>query len=254
MLRIFTGLTIYRKYLMLQTLKRYIKDCLRYEPLIETKNTRKAIEAVSVDGLPYCPSYEGDLLFSLILANGFQKCLEVGFHTGSTALYLTEAVAGHGGLVTSICLDDDESVERGLRLLRTAGLVEHHRLIRKNSNRAVPELFLSGERFDFIFMDGWKTFDHLAFEMYFTNQMLECGGVIAFDDSHMPSVRKAIHLLKQYYGYEEVDYTAYNQNLRLRIFHWLTSRSPYRPYRAFMKTLETKNQLPFQDWNFYRPV
>jgi len=39
---------------------------------------------------------------------------------------------------TSICLDDDEGVERGLRLLQNAGYSDQHRLIRKNSNVALP--------------------------------------------------------------------------------------------------------------------
>ena len=142
---------------MFGRLKRFIKYALRYRPLSETTGVRTALNAVSTNGLPYCPAYEGDLLFSLIRRNGYRKCLETGFHTGSTALYLTTAIADHGGQVTSICLDDDESVERGLRLLRAADHAEHHRLIRQNSNRALPELFLSGERFDFIFMDGWNT-------------------------------------------------------------------------------------------------
>lgn len=235
-------------------LKRFVKKALRYQPLAETAGVRNAIDAVAAPGLPYCPQYEGDLLFSMIRTNGYQKCLELGFHTGSTALYLAAAVAEPGGQVTSICLDDDESVERGLNLLRNAGLAEGHRLIRQNSNQALPQLFLSGERFDFAFMDGWKTFDHLAFEMYVINQLLVRGGSIAFDDSYMPSVRKAIRLLKRYYGYEEVDYTAYNQSFRLRLFHCLTRRSPRRPYRALMKVLDTNDQPAFQDWNFYRQI
>ena len=90
--------------------------------------------------------------------------------------------------------------------------------------------------------------------MYFFNQLLERGGAIAFDDSYMPSVRKAIRLLKRYYGYEEVDYAAHNQSFRLRVFHILTRRSLHRPYRALTKTFDTEEQAPFLDWNFHQPV
>ena len=239
---------------MIEATKQLIKNVLRYKPLLETASIRNAVETSKIEGLPYCQAYEGDFLYSLIRKNNFQSCLEIGFHTGSTALYLSAAVADCGGNVISICLDDDESVERGLRLLQTEGYTSCHRLVRKNSNIALPEFFLSGERFDFVFMDGWKTFDHLAFEIYFFNQMLNRGGVIAFDDSYMPSVRKVIRLLKHYYGYEEVDYTLHNQPLRLRLFHYLTRRSIHLPYRAFTKTIKTEEQLPFQDWNFYRQI
>jgi len=235
-------------------MKRMIKSALKYNPLVETYSVRNAIENIIVDGLPYCPPYEGDLLFSLIRKNKFKNCLETGFYTGSTALYLAAAVSDHKGHVVSICLDDDESVEQGIQLLQKEGLSDFHHLVRKNSNLALPEFFLSGERFDFIFMDGWKTFDHLAYEVYLFNQLLIQGGVIAFDDTYMPSVRKVIRLLTRYYGYEEIDYTLHNQSLRLRLFHYLTRCSLHPPYRAFKKTIDTEEQLPFQDWNFFRQI
>lgn len=243
---------------MIQAVKRYIKIALHYEPLLETANVRAAVKAATVNGLPYCAPDEGDLLFSLIRANGHCKCLETGFHTGSTALYMAAAVEDRDGRVVSICVDDDESVERGLELLRTTGHDGRHRLVQANSNRALPQMFLAGDRFDFIFMDGWKTFDHLAFEIYLFNQLLETGGVIAFDDAYMPSVRKAIRLLKRYYGYQEVDYAAHNQTRRLRLQQLLVGllirRSARRPYRALKKTVDTDKQMPVLDWHFYRRV
>ena len=237
---------------MLKTAKRYIKSLLRYQPLAETSGIRAIIDAAATNGLPYCPADEGDLLFSLIRSKGYSRCLETGFHTGSSALYMAAGVDAHDGSVISICIDDDESVNRGLDLVRAGGYENRHELIRANSNTALPELFLAGRRFDFIFMDGWKTFDHLAFEMYLFNQMLETGGVIAFDDAYMPSVRKAIGLLKSYYGYREIDYAAHNQNTRLRLHQILTTRSKNRPYRALEKTVDTARQSPFLELHFHQ--
>ncbi|MBT3991780.1 MAG: class I SAM-dependent methyltransferase [Rhodospirillaceae bacterium] len=239
---------------MLRSLKRFANKLLAYQPLPGTVKIRRAIDDNIKNGLPYCPAYEGDLIFSIIQTNKYCRFLETGFHTGSTALYMAAAGSELNAQTTSICLDDDEGVERGLRLLQNAGYSDQHRLIRKNSNVALPELFLAGESFDFIFMDGWKTFDHLAFEMYYFNQLLETGGVISFDDSYMPSVRKAIKILTHYYGYEEVDYAAHNQNFRLRLYQVMTRRSPYRPYRALIKKRDIKDQSAFRDWNFYRTI
>ncbi len=214
---------------MPRPLRRFISNKLRYVPLGATASVRTAIDGAKREGRPYCPPDEGDLLFSLIRANGCRRCLETGFHTGSSALYMATAIADRDGDVTSICVDDDESVEHGLRLLEDAGHRGMHRLMRVNSNRALAELFLGGERFGLIFMDGWKTFDHLAFEMYLFNQLLETGGSVVFDDADMPSVRMAIRLLIQYYDYKEVDYIAHNQSGRLRLFQILTRRSLRRP-------------------------
>ena len=235
-------------------LKHWLKSFLQYLPLEETLNVRNIITSAYQGNLPFCPPYEGDLLYSLIRSNNFKACLETGFLTGSSALYMSAAIADRDGHVTSVCLDNDQSIDQGLSLLRNAGHIGQHRLIRSNSNRAIPDLFLSGERFDLIFMDGWKTFDHLAFEMYFFNQLLRRGGIIACDDSYMPSVRKAIRLLKRYYAFEEIDYQQHNQPFKLRIFQILTRRSIFRNLRAFRKREETQDQPAFRDWNFHRKL
>lgn len=205
-------------------------------------------------GYPYCHPEEGDLLYLLLQEIEGHACLEMGFHTGSTALYMANATADRGGRVTSVCLDAEADAARGEKLLRDNGVASRHRLMHINSNRAVPELFLAGEKFDFVFMDGWKTFDHLLMELYFINQMLQPGGAIVFDDSYMPSVRQAIRLLKRYYGYTEIDYGNYRQTLKLRLFQVLTYRTLYRPYRALIKSVDTADQPPIRDWHFYRPV
>ena len=234
--------------------KNAIKKALSYRPLPETEAVRTAIEGARRDGLPYCPANEGDMIHAIIREGQFRNCLETGFHTGSTALYMASAVADRDGRVTSICVDPADAVEHGLSLLREQGHDTRHRLIQQNSNTALAELYLAGERFDFIFMDGWKTFDHLAYETYLFNQMLEINGVIAFDDSAMPSVRKVIDMLKRFYGYAEVDYGKYNQDLRSYLRGCLTTGSIHRPYRAIRKTTEVSDQPPFKDWHFHKNI
>lgn len=203
---------------------------------------------------PYCHPEEGDLLHLLLQEIKGEACLEMGFHTGSTALYMANATADRNGNVTSVCLDAEEDAARGLQLLQENGVAQRHRLIHDNSNRVVPELFLAGETFDFVFMDGWKTFDHLSMELYFINRMLRTGGAIVFDDSYMPSVRQAIRLLKRYYGYTEIGYQTYGQTAKLRLFQILTYRRLFRPYRALIKSVDTADQTPINDWHFHRPV
>lgn len=235
-------------------LKRLIANFLRYQPLAETAAVREAIETARTPGRPYCPPYEGDLIYRLVRSSDSRRCLEMGFHTGSTALYMDAGLADRDGQVTSVGLDVEEDMARGQKLLRDAGAEGRHRLFQANSNRVVPELFLSGETFDFVYMDGWKTFDHLAFEIYFINQMLEKGGVILFDDSDMPSVRQAVRLLKRYYGYAEVGYGQHGQNARLRLYLILIHRTLFRPYRALIKTTDTADQPPMRDWHFHRRI
>lgn len=95
---------------------------------------------------------------------------------------MASAVSGVGGSVVSIGTDSEADAAFGRELLRRAGLDSLHALIHENSNRALPKLHLTGKKFDFIYTDGWKTFDHLAFEVYLFNQILNMNGVIVFDD------------------------------------------------------------------------
>jgi hypothetical protein len=70
-----------------------------------------------------------------------------------------------------------------MSLLDSAGHTKHHQLIGKNNNQPLPELFLPSACFDFVFLDGWKTFDNSV-----------------FNDAFMPSIINALYLLKLYHG------------------------------------------------------
>jgi hypothetical protein len=89
---------------------------------------------------------------------------------------IVAAIAPQNRRVAPIWVDDDDIVMRGKAILQSEGYVEFHRVIHKNSNIALPELFLTDEKFKFVFIDGWKMFDHLAFEIYLINLILKWGG------------------------------------------------------------------------------
>jgi predicted O-methyltransferase YrrM len=92
----------------------------------------------------------------------------------------------------------------GLRHLQEAGipggLVFHEEL----SELCLPRLLAAGARYDFAYIDGWHTFDQVAVEFYFINRMLAPGGVIVFDDVHMPSLQKALAQVLSFPAYERL--------------------------------------------------
>ena len=240
--------------MMTNIFKDTLKHFFKYNPLPETAAVRDVISRKEDIKPLTCPFHEGDFLYLLIRNNKFRDCLETGFKTGSTALYMAFAVAKEKGSVTSICMDEPETVKIGLSLLADLDCLRFHTLINKNSNTALPELFYSRKNFDLVYVDGWKTFDHLVMEIYFINQMLKKGGIIVLDDSHMPSVRKVILILLRYYNYKEISYVDYNQSYRLRASFVFQVQSIYAPYRAFEKTQNIDEQLPFKNWNFFRGI
>ncbi len=232
-----------------------LKNLLTRAPAPETAPVRAAISSQFDRALPFCPPSEGELLRSIILVDGVTRALEVGFATGSTALYMLQALANSDGELVSIDRPEGPYNEVGKALVASAATemkLGRHRLMEMDSARAIPELFSEGQTFEVIFVDGWKTFDHLAAEVYYLTRMLRVDGVIVFDDAAMPSVNKVIRLLQTHYAYAEVDYRRYGDSPKVRLFQILTSRSVRRPYRGFRKT-RAETELPVtQDWNYFR--
>jgi predicted O-methyltransferase YrrM len=230
-------------------MKKFIKRFLAYRPLEETSDVRRSLAAVRNPNFPFCPDWEGDFIWSVITTHKLRKSLETGFGTGSTALYMLSATGG--GEVTSIDWSATQFNEIGKRLLEQTN-AKSHTLIEEPSERALSRLYIEGRAFDFAYLDGWKTFDHLALETYIVNRMLKDGGVLMFDDTRMPSVNKIARMLVSHYNYQEIAYTDHNENWRLRLWHILTTRSLRRPYRAFLKATRVEDQPAFKDYRFFR--
>lgn len=233
--------------------KRLIKSALAYTPSAETAPVRAFLDTVREPGLPFCPPWEGDLIHRLIARHRLPRCLEIGLGTGSTAVYMLNATAGlDGAAVTTIELGGDAMNELGQRNLARYGAGARHTLVLENSNTAIPRLFAEGRRFDFMYVDGWKTFDHLAMEMYYLARMLTPGGFVVFDDTYVDGMVKVIDMAKALYGFAEIDYAAYGEDWRLRSWLMLTHRRTRRLYRALHKPAEI-DQLPVAtDWTFHR--
>jgi len=230
---------------------------LRYDPLQETEETRRFLKTMQEDArdrtLPFVPPHQGDFLFLAIQRSGFARCLETGFATGSTAVYMLAATAANSGRVVSI--DNSQgghAVEVGKNSVRRSGMGDRHELFLEDSSSVIRRLREQGESFDFAFLDGWKSFDHLAYEIFLLDEMMPVGGMMVFDDSYMPGVRQAIRLLLRYYEFDEIDYSQFGESWRTRIYLSLSCRSPFRPFRAFRKTKASADQRRKTDPYFFR--
>jgi predicted O-methyltransferase YrrM len=233
--------------------RQWLKSWLRYRPSDETAGVRRLLDVGRAPDRPYCAEHQGDFIFHLITTRRYMHCIQTGFGTGSTALYMLAALDKvGGGEVVSIDWSETNFNEVGRRHLARSGWLWRHSLVEEPSHGVVARFLNDGRRCDFVFIDGWKTFDYLAFELFAFNRMLADGGCVMFDDCQLPSVRRAINLLKRHYGYEEVDYRGLGVTWRLRLFQILTTGSLRQPYRALRKAVPLHAQPPTQDWTFYR--
>lgn len=132
---------------------------------------------------PHVPVSEGNLLFQLAQRQATLRAIEVGFATGSTALYMLEAVAPKGGHVTSIDFRQSDFGYLGVKMVGDSPYRSHHTLIEGNSNVVLPSLLSQGDKFDLAFTDGWKVFDHLLLDVYYLVRVLKDGGALMFDDA-----------------------------------------------------------------------
>lgn len=135
--------------------------------------------------------------------------LEVGLAYGVSAMYICDALDRTAD-VRHIVMDSHQLTDvwdqgAGLNNLKQAGyqdIIEFHDA---ESQRALPRLEASGLKIDFAFIDGAHTFDHALVDFFYIDRMLRKGGVIAFDDTGWPSVRKACRFVINNRNYSVYD-------------------------------------------------
>ena len=142
---------------------------------------------------------EGEYITSIIKKHHLKKCLEVGFANGISALYILSA----SKKTTLTSLDPFQKTQwnnNGVKLLTNSKLIKRHKLIEKKSYIAMPELLEDNEeKFDFIFIDGWHTFDYTLLDFFYADKLLRTGGIIIIDDAKHLGVAKCIKYIDSNY-------------------------------------------------------
>ncbi|MEH2419379.1 MAG: class I SAM-dependent methyltransferase [Nostoc sp.] len=135
------------------------------------------------------------------------KTLEVGCAYGLSSLNICLAIRERVGASHTI-IDPFQNIHWdgvGIRNLDEAG-IDFFDLIQVKSEFALPRLLEEKEgEFDFIFIDGWHTFDHTLIDAFYASRLLRVGGYLVVDDISLPSVKRVVNFLKNYPCYEEYD-------------------------------------------------
>jgi len=70
------------------------------------------------------------------------------------------------------------------------------------SYEALPELLKNSEaKFDFIFIDGWHTFDYTLIDFFYADKLLKVGGIIIIDDALHKGVEKSVKYISTNYKF-----------------------------------------------------
>jgi predicted O-methyltransferase YrrM len=134
--------------------------------------------------------------------------VEVGMAYGVSALTILTALQenGTGQLISIDPYPKWESArETALNYIHLSGLSGLHRHIHAPSEIVLPKLYDDGVKAQFVYIDGHHGFDHAFIDFFYSDLLLDIGGVIAFDDSAWRSVHKVIRYLNSHREYEEID-------------------------------------------------
>jgi hypothetical protein len=145
-----------------------------------------------------------------------RRTLEIGFAFGGSALLFTASYrdAGLQPCHQHTAIDPyQESVwdDAGLIAVESAGLREYLDFRSALSSVALPHLIADAVTFDLIYIDGSHLFEDVFVDFYFSTRLLADGGVVAFDDSNDPHVKKVLRFVRANCGfaYESVDLGPY---------------------------------------------
>lgn len=127
--------------------------------------------------------------------------LEVGCAQGTSSLVICESIGpnAHHTIIDPFQATDWSN--HGVDNLKSAGF-NNFELIEELSEFILPRLVQEGKKFDFVFVDGWHTLDHVMVEFFYINRLLNVGGVVAFDDAALTGLNRLMRWIYNYPNYE----------------------------------------------------
>jgi Methyltransferase domain len=153
------------------------------------------MESNTVDRPHGMMTSELKILAELVQTSRAKAVLEIGMAFGSSTLAILEALkALPDAHLTSVDpfqmhpTAPDGGVGEGyggvgLRNVQQAGFDNRHTWIGLPDYLALPKLAQEGRRFDFIFIDGYHSFDYAMLDFFFSDLLLVPGGMVVFHDS-----------------------------------------------------------------------
>ncbi len=148
---------------------------------------------------------QGSVLHRLVRESAAQRTLEVGFAYGFSTVWLLDALPPQGAHVAIDPHERRHYAGVGLHqvaLLQASAAFEWREAL---SVHALTDAMRREERYDLIFIDGNHRFDDVVVDFYLADPLLRVGGLLAFDDLWMPSVRSAVSFVTANRAYRVVE-------------------------------------------------
>lgn len=147
----------------------------------------------------------GKFLYDIIATHPeIKKTAEVGCAYGVSSLHICEALKSRAGAHHTIIdpFQKENWHNAGIHALERAGL-RNFSLIEERSEFALPNLVQEQEgTYDFIFIDGWHTFDHVMVDSFYASRLLKTGGFMVLDDANVAPIAKVAKYFANYPCYK----------------------------------------------------
>jgi predicted O-methyltransferase YrrM len=149
---------------------------------------------------------ESQYLFDCILKHDVKTVVETGIARGISSLAITEALSHTGGKLHGF--DPCQTSEHGcaaVETIREFGLSDHFELKELGSEIALPQLVSEGFKCDMLFIDGIHRFLERSMDFYYADRMLDIGGIVAFHDLWLPSMKKVLKMVRTFGSYKLIE-------------------------------------------------
>jgi predicted O-methyltransferase YrrM len=148
-------------------------------------------------------SPEGDFIRKLISKNKLNKCLEIGMEHGIITMYILLALQDIKNKNKQlISIDPYQSTQwsnYGINLVKSIGLGKYHKLLENKTTNILPKMLENKDKFDFIIINNWHTFDTSVLEFYYSSLILNTNGYIIIMNILYPGLNKLVKYLENNY-------------------------------------------------------
>jgi predicted O-methyltransferase YrrM len=143
---------------------------------------------------------QGATIHDFLRSHSIKKSLEIGFAYGFSTIWILDAMQSN----PHVAIDPFEKTGWhgiGLVQVKRLGFKYNFRWIEDYSIHSLSDMIRQKERFDFIYIDGNHKFDDVLVDFYLSDQLLNLGGYIAFDDMWMQSIRTVVSFVQNNRAY-----------------------------------------------------
>jgi len=150
---------------------------------------------------------EIDFLYATVRKHGFRNCLDIGVAKGVSYAAMAAGIAANGeGNLWGI--DPDQSTDHSHSATRLCAALDLpcNGVIESKTLYATAEIRekvgqLKGGQLDFVFVDGWHTFDTTLIDFLLADDLVRPGGIVGFHDCYYPSKLKVLRYARRHRDY-----------------------------------------------------